>query len=217
VIIKSLEKNRENRFQTATKFKSELLTALKQIQENNDSDSNNKFVPNTDITSNASLIDKKEVVETNDKQYKTDIESDESNNFYMSQNIAPLDTEIERGKKKHSILVLDDDNTILDIISHILSNADCSVFTSTNIGTIHSYLFMNNVDLLITDLNMPQLNGVQVCKLFKKTLPSLKILLFSNIPERDLAKKAKEACADGYISKNTTPNEWIQAIKGYLD
>jgi two-component system response regulator YesN len=75
---------------------------------------------------------------------------------------------------------------------------------------------MNRVDLLITDVNMPKLDGIQVCKLFKKTLPDLKIILFSSIPERDLEKKAKECGADGFLSKNRPPNEWLKAVEEYL-
>ena len=59
---------------------------------------------------------------------------------------------------------------------------------------------------------MPSINGNDLCKMLKQTMPSLKIALFSNIPEQDLEALAKDASADAWISKNEKPNVWLEGI-----
>ena len=48
--------------------------------------------------------------------------------------------------------------------------------------------------------------------MLKRTIPSLKIALFSSIPERELDKLAKDSHADAWISKNDKPNIWLDNI-----
>jgi eukaryotic-like serine/threonine-protein kinase len=115
-----------------------------------------------------------------------------------------------------SILCLDDNEMILNILKHILEKEGYKVFTATDCSAVHGYLFGHNVPLLICDVNMPGLPGTRVCQMLKTTLKDLKILLFSNIAERDLEKAAQECKADGYIYKNTMPREWIEKVKEVL-
>jgi serine/threonine protein kinase len=112
-----------------------------------------------------------------------------------------------------NVMLLDDDQNLLNMMTHILTHGGMQVFAATDVGSIHTNLFMSDVQLLITDVNMPKIDGVKVCQLFKKTLPNLKILLFSNVPERELAKLTKEAGADGFISKQGSPKEWLESIQ----
>ena len=115
-------------------------------------------------------------------------------------------------KEKTKILCIDDNQMILNIISHILTKEGFEVFTTNDPSTLHSYLFQERIDLLISDINMPSINGNDLCKMLKQTMPSLKIALFSNIPEQDLEALAKDASADAWISKNEKPNVWLEGI-----
>jgi len=198
VIFKALSKAREDRFQTAAKFRAEILTVLEEIKEGSDL--------------KVSLVKVEEASVAKEVKQEFDKPEDELPN--NSEVLA--DSAVVEEKIKPSILVLDDDVNLLNIITHILTSKGYSVFSASEVGSIHSYLFMNQVDLLITDVNMPKIDGIQVCKLFKKTLPLLKIILFSSIPERDLQKRAKECGADGFLSKNRSPNEWLIAIEEFL-
>ncbi len=117
---------------------------------------------------------------------------------------------------KTRILCLDDNEMILNILKHILEKEGYEVFTANDCSAIHAYLFNQNVTLLISDVNMPGLPGTRVCQMLKASLKDLKIALFSNIPERDLEKAAKECKADAWISKNASPHEWIERVKEIL-
>ena len=115
------------------------------------------------------------------------------------------------------ILCLDDDPFMLNILTHILEQQGFKVFTASSFSVIHNYLFTEHVDLLISDVQMPGISGAKICKMLKDTLSDLKIVLFSNLPERDLEKLAATSRADNWISKNTKPDEWLVGIRAVLD
>jgi len=115
----------------------------------------------------------------------------------------------QRGMK---ILCLDDNEMILHILEHILLKEGFQVFTAQDCSSIHDYLFQEKIDLLISDINMPGMPGTKICKLLKMEMEGLKVVLFSNIPDRELEKCSKENLADGWISKNTKPDTWLAEI-----
>jgi serine/threonine protein kinase len=214
VVFKALSKAREDRFQTAAKFRAEILAILEQIKGETDDVvfSVKTEEPIIQVTQAAPPVTVQAPVVKNEKNESRELEGLKlSSSLDLIEDLAFVEENV-----KPSILVLDDDANLLNIIAHILMNKGYSVFSASDVGSIHTYLFMNQVDLLVTDVNMPKIDGMQVCKLFKKTLPSLKIILFSSIPERDLEKRAKECDADGFLSKNRPPNEWLNFIEEFL-
>lgn len=114
------------------------------------------------------------------------------------------------------VLCLDDSEMILHIMKHILEQKGYEVYTASTSAAVHEYLFGQNVRFLITDVQMPDLPGTKVCKMLKKSIPDLKVVLFSNLPDRDLDKLAIESNADGWISKNTKPQEWLVKIDSFF-
>jgi serine/threonine protein kinase len=117
---------------------------------------------------------------------------------------------------KTKILCLDDNEMILNILKHLLDQQGFTTYTAGNCSAIHDYLFRERVQLLISDVEMPDMRGNRVCQMLKKSLPDLKIILFSNVPERELEKLSQECNADGWISKNWKPTEWLEKINGFL-
>lgn len=113
------------------------------------------------------------------------------------------------------LLCLDDNEMILQISRHIFEREGYRVFTATNFSTIHDLIFLEKVPLLLCDVNMPGLPGNKICKMLKQVKPSLKIVLFSNIPDRDLEKLAASCGADGWLSKNSHPQDWLAKVKEF--
>ena len=124
----------------------------------------------------------------------------------------PVVVSPEVEKKITKILCLDDSEMILHIFKHILEEKGYVVFTANNSAAVHQYLFQEKVDLLVTDVQMPDIPGTKVCRMLKKSIPELKVVLFSNLPERELEAMSVESQADGWISKNTKPKEWVEKI-----
>lgn len=123
----------------------------------------------------------------------------------------------EQQAPKTKVLCLDDDEMILNIMKHILEAEGYEVYTALDCSAIHEYLFNKDVRLLVSDVQMPGLSGVKVCRMLKKTFGDLKVVLFSNLPEKELKKCSKEGNADGWISKHMKPNEWVAYINEVLE
>lgn len=123
------------------------------------------------------------------------------------------DSAASKGKPATKILCLDDNEMILQILKHVLTQQGYEVFTATDYTAIHEYLFDKKASLLLCDVQMPGIPGTKICQMLKESLTDLKIALFSNLPDRDLEKLAKQSHADDWISKNQTPDQWIRRIK----
>jgi serine/threonine-protein kinase len=127
-----------------------------------------------------------------------------------------IDSIMDARENATTILCLDDDVMITDILQHILSLEGYEVIVANDCSRLYSQLSSGKVDLLVSDINMPGMSGTRICKMLKKTDQDLKIVLFSNIPERELEARSKASQADGWISKNTKPREWLDQIRAVL-
>jgi two-component system, NarL family, invasion response regulator UvrY len=70
----------------------------------------------------------------------------------------------------------------------------------------------NDYDLLLLDIAMPGLSGLDTLKLLKSQKPNLRVLILSMYPEEQYAIRAMKAGAYGYITKASASEELIQAI-----
>jgi DNA-binding NarL/FixJ family response regulator len=68
-------------------------------------------------------------------------------------------------------------------------------------------------DLLLLDINLPDINGIEVLKRIRRTNSTLPILVFSMFAEDDYAMAALDAGAAGYLPKDSAPEEILAAIR----
>lgn len=120
---------------------------------------------------------------------------------------------IESSKVETKILCLDDNEMVLNILRHLLEREKFQVFTAQNFAVIHDYIFREKIKIMLCDVQMPGLPGTKICKMLKMTVPKLKIILFSNIPDRELEKAATDSKADSWLSKNSKPEAWVAKIR----
>lgn len=67
-------------------------------------------------------------------------------------------------------------------------------------------------DLVLLDLNMPNLNGIETAKILSKTHPKIKILVFSMHNNEDYVVKSIQNGVDGYLLKDSDKDEIMKAI-----
>jgi len=115
-----------------------------------------------------------------------------------------------------TIMLVDDSATILLSISNILTKAGYTVEKAANaaegLGKFKSGV---KIDLLITDLNMPGMNGIEFIKEVR-TLPNYKfmpILFLTTESQQAKRMEAKAAGASGWLVKPATADELINTIK----
>jgi DNA-binding NarL/FixJ family response regulator len=71
-------------------------------------------------------------------------------------------------------------------------------------------------DLILLDIAMPGVNGLDCLKQIKKEKPRLPVLIISMYPEEQYAVRALKAGASGYLTKQSAPDELLLAIKKVL-
>ena len=74
-----------------------------------------------------------------------------------------------------------------------------------------------NPDVIVTDISMPLLNGIEAAQQIKKVTPKVKIVFLTMHPDVTYATRALEAGASGYVLKHAAPSELIKAIKEVLN
>lgn len=70
-----------------------------------------------------------------------------------------------------------------------------------------------NIDVVVLDMSMPEMSGLDALKQIKAEFPDLPVLVFSMHPEDQYEQRVLQAGANGYITKRTKPHEVLQAIK----
>lgn len=68
-------------------------------------------------------------------------------------------------------------------------------------------------DLVLLDLNMPHLNGIETARILSKTHPKVKILVFSMHNNEDYVVKSIQNGVDGYLLKDSDKDEIMKAIR----
>ena len=74
-------------------------------------------------------------------------------------------------------------------------------------------LKLMEADVVLMDVNMPVMNGIDATKKVKKQYPETKVLAFSQYDEKRFVKQMLKTGADGYLLKNSAASEITDAIK----
>ena len=123
---------------------------------------------------------------------------------------------------QYSIIIVDDHSMFLDGLRSIISeekNIDI-ILTATKGTQVLKYLQINptqKVDLVITDINMPEMDGVALNKAIKEQFPIIKTLVVSMLEDPVKVQNLIESKANGYLSKNAEKTELLKAIKIILN
>ena len=120
-----------------------------------------------------------------------------------------------------NILIVDDQKVVRARLQEILSDQkDLQVVGTADdgdkaIAAVESL----NPDLVIMDIEMPKMNGIEVTQIICQRFPELKVLVLSTYDKEEYIQKIINAGADGYILKNTSATDLVSAIravsKGY--
>jgi two-component system chemotaxis response regulator CheY len=113
------------------------------------------------------------------------------------------------------ILIVDDSESIRELISFTLQNEGYSVLVGIDGEDAGKYLDGRNIDLVITDLHMPKKDGIEFIKDVRKNehYKSIPILFLTTESQTEKKIQAKNAGATGWIVKPFVPEKLIGAIK----
>jgi two-component system response regulator HydG len=120
-------------------------------------------------------------------------------------------------KNKTSILVVDDAPDTLEILQRNLSAQGYLVFTAGSVVDAIKFLKTTSVNLVITDLKMPKVSGLDLVRHVRENMKETEIMMITGYATVEGAVEAIKSGADEYLSKPFTDEELLDAVKRSIE
>jgi len=116
--------------------------------------------------------------------------------------------------KTYKILIVDDHQMIIDGLKALLATETMFnvVASTTRPANVLPLMAEHLPDLVISDIEMPEITGIELCKKIKATYPKVPVLALSMYGDKGHIASALEAGVSGYILKNTGQEELVAAL-----
>jgi DNA-binding response OmpR family regulator len=116
------------------------------------------------------------------------------------------------------ILIIDDDEVILSMLRFKLAKENFIVETVKNGRLAHSVVLDFNPDLILTDIMMPFVSGLEFLNIYRNELKKdTPVIVLTSLGQEETILQAFELGANDFIVKPFNPNEVIIRIKKALD
>ncbi|RKX22911.1 MAG: hypothetical protein DRP35_00780 [Candidatus Zixiibacteriota bacterium] len=118
--------------------------------------------------------------------------------------------------KKHSILVVDDELLIRDLLYDFFNSQGWEVKVAGNGEKAMQIVENEQVDLVLTDIRMPEMDGLFLTKQIKDNHPELPVVVMTGFPSVDTAVEALRSKVADYIVKPFNINKLYKVIEKEL-
>lgn len=112
------------------------------------------------------------------------------------------------------ILIVEDHPIVSESLARLFSNdllqIECHEIASGMKGL--AFLNGNKTDLIILDINLPDISGVEFCKTAKARFPGIRIVAVTTLTQRHIVEQMLEAGADGFILKTSDKEDILNGI-----
>ena len=110
-------------------------------------------------------------------------------------------------QRRREVLVVDDDVTVRDALSRLLSCRGCDVTLAGNGLEAGALLARGSYDLVITDLEMPLMNGWELSRLVKERSPKTPVIVVTGLNDHGHWEKMNMRYVDAIVMKPFRPEE----------
>ena len=119
---------------------------------------------------------------------------------------------------KHTILLVDDEAPIRDMLAIALEAADYNVLQAENAQQAHACIIDRHPDLVLLDWMMPGTTGLELLRRLKRDelTEKIPVIMLTAKAEEDSKISALDAGADDYVAKPFSPRELISRVKAVL-
>ena len=112
--------------------------------------------------------------------------------------------------KNLTLLFVEDEEDLLEIISDTFIKLEANFRVAKNGKEALEVLANNKIDILVTDINMPVMNGLDLIKNVKENYPNMPIIVMTAHTEAEYIQKAKDLGVEEYLIK---PFDFIKFIE----
>lgn len=112
------------------------------------------------------------------------------------------------------VYIVEDHSVVVEGIRSLLQNEkEFEVIGNTDKGEDCLQFFRTNTaDVILMDISLPDMNGIDLCKMIKRDYPGIMVLALSTFNQSIYISKMMESGASGYLLKNSGRQEIIQAL-----
>jgi two-component system response regulator ResD len=117
------------------------------------------------------------------------------------------------------VLVVEDDPTVAEVVISYLERAEHrtrSIADGTDAARLLTSDDAAGIDLVILDLMLPGLDGIEICRQLRKVHPDLPVIMLTALGQEDDRIAGLEVGADDYITKPFSPRELVLRVESVL-
>ncbi|MBL7759995.1 MAG: response regulator transcription factor [Sediminibacterium sp.] len=121
--------------------------------------------------------------------------------------------------KKISLAIVDDHTVVIDGLKSMLAGfPQLEVVYTTQSGTaLLAYLQTAAPEILLMDIQMPEINGIDLCKMVLKQCPEIRIIAFSSFDDSNYVKQLFRSGVKAYLLKNSGKQTILKAIETVME
>ncbi|MFC1618926.1 sigma-54-dependent transcriptional regulator [Candidatus Neomarinimicrobiota bacterium] len=120
-------------------------------------------------------------------------------------------------RDKECILVVDDAPDTLEVLHRNLSDRGYRVLTAPSVDDAIRILKVESVDLVITDLKLPKISGMDLVRYVRENLTDTEVMMITGYPTVEGAVEAVKIGAEEFLAKPFTDDELFTAVQRSLD
>lgn len=112
------------------------------------------------------------------------------------------------------VILVDDHPMVLDGLKALIGNEKSLevIGTFTSGKDAIEFVQENQVDLIVTDISMPEMSGIELTRKVKSAFPHINVLVLTMHDNEEVIHEVFMTEAEGYVLKDLSPNKLIQAI-----
>jgi len=116
--------------------------------------------------------------------------------------------------KKVSVFIVDDHYLVIEGIRALLHDENGIEWMGHATNAVSCLEFLKHLqpDVVLMDVNLPDKNGTELCKVVKQLYPSIRVLGLSTFNQQVIIRSMVDNGASGYVLKNATKEELLEAI-----
>ena len=110
------------------------------------------------------------------------------------------------------VLVVDDEDVVCRSYERVLSNAGFEVEKANDGSQAFDRIGKRDYDVMLADLRMPGMDGLQVVRKMRETRPNMKVIVVTGYPTQETLLEAERLGVAEYLTKPVAPAELLLAV-----